>query len=603
TVGLLTRRTHLKTAVSWLLMSWLLQKKILTGGLVLLVLTVGGWLYANRTQKIDIATYVPESALGYLEINDWPRVLERLTATKAWRQLAPASGVTDKLNYAGRAGWLARFGAGGEAGLLARSQFALVVTGLEVRGEEIKPHLALIAETHSRPALLGQVAESRLPKFAEETFGQVAKESGEYSGVTVTSYRAAAADRGIFAAQIESELIVANQMDALAACIDARLGRAASMANNFYLRNSREVVERDGSAFGFVTSDGVTRLLRFGAYLISGGAFGKAALAGAVGDVFTEFSRRTADGIAYGASFENGEVVDRYALLFKPDLVDALKTAVKPSGLGGSKGEGARAFAVIPGLARNVTLISVENPMKTLDGLEAAIAGRVGVAQSFLLHQFLLGAREAFFGLQQGSKADEAIGDEIASFDLSSPARDETSPDRVWLVAVRDSALIMAIVERAMIASGAVLAREKHRGYEILSSSDPVRGSAAFIQDFVALGRRERLLQVIDLVASGQNLKTNPSFASAAKITQPVAVRSYDWATEESAEMMATIAGWTSEGVTAKTVAGGGKPLPLAVSATSVHERGVYVESHSPFGHFPFFVSLVRGSSGKKTGE
>ncbi len=578
-------------------MLWLSRKKVVLGGLVLLALTACGWLYANRTQKIEIATYVPESALGYLEINDWPQVVERLTATKAWRQLAPAFGLTDKLNYAGKAGWLAQFGGGGEAGLLARSQFAVVVTGLEVRGEEIKPHLALIAETHSSANTLRQVVESRLPKFAEETFGQAARESSEYSGVNVISYRAANADRGLFAAQIESELIVANQMDALHACIDARLGRAASMANNFYLRNSREIVERDGSAFGFITSDGVTRLLRFGAFLISGGAFGKAALAGAVGDVFTEFSKRTADGVAYGASFENGEVVDRYALLFKPDLVDSLKTTVKPNG------KEARAVAAIPGLARNVTLISVENPMKTLDGLEAAISGRVGVAQSFLLHQFLLGAREAFFGLQRGSKADEAIGDEIASFDLPSPSNDETSRDRIWLVAVRDSALMMAIVERAMIAGGAVLAREKHRGVEILSSSDPVRGSAALINDFVALGRRERLVQAIDLVASGQNLTAMPSFLSAAQITKPVAMRSYDWAMDESTEMMTTIASWISERGKAKTVADGGRPLPLAVSATSVHDRGIYVESHSPFGHFPFFVSLAHGSSAKKAGE
>jgi len=578
-------------------MFWLSRKKIVIGGLTLLVLTAGGWLYANRTQKIEIATYVPESALGYLEINDWPQILGRLTATKAWRQLAPAFGVTDKLNYAGKAGWLAQFGGGGEAGLLARSQFAVVVTGLEVRGEEVKPHLALIAETHSSAAALRQVVDARLPKFALDAFGQAAKESSDYSGVAVISYRAVNADRGLYAAQIESELIVANQVDALHACIDARLGRAASMADNFYLRNSREIVERDGSAFGFVTSDGVTRLLRFGAFLISGGAFGKAALAGAVGDVFTEFSKRTADGIAFGASFENGEVVDRYALLFKPDLVDALKTTIKPNG------KEARALAVIPGLARNVTLISVENPMKTLDGLEAAISGRVGVAQGFLLHQFLLGAREAFFGLQRGSKADEAIGDEIASFDLPSPVKDEASQDRIWMVAVRDSALMVAIVERAMIAGGAVLARDKHRGVEILSSSDPVRGSAAFIGDFLALGRRARLAQVIDLVASGRSLKTTPQFTSAARITQPVAMRNYHWAMEDAGEMMTTIAGWTSEGGTAKTIAGGVRPLPLAVSATSVHDRGIYIQSHSPFGYFPFFISLVRGSSEKKTGE
>src|SRR5262249_49379623 len=124
---------------------------------------------------------------------------------------------------------------------------------------------------------------------------------------------------------------------------------------------------------------------------------------------------------------------------------------------------------------------------KTLDGIEAAISGRVGAAQSFLLHQFILGAREGLFGLHNGSKADEAIGDEIVSFDLPSQpegaqakgagARDGKSAGRVWLVAARDSALLRAIVERAMAANRAALGREKHRGVEIISSGDASRGS------------------------------------------------------------------------------------------------------------------------------
>jgi hypothetical protein len=570
------------------------RKQLVLAVLILLLLAAGGWLYANRVQRVEMAAYVPESALGYLEINDWTQVFERLSATRAWRQLAPLYGIPDKLSYVGKAGWLAQLGVGGEAGIIARSQIALVVTGIEVRGEEVKPHLALIAETHSNANTLRQVAAARLPRFAREAFGQDVRETSEYSGVTVTSHWAKTGDRGMFAAQIESELIVANQMDALRACIDARQGRAASMANNFYWRSSREIVERDGSAFGFVTAEGVTRLLRFGAFLMSGGAFGKAALAGAVGEVFTEFSSRTADGIAYGASFENGEVVDRYALLFKPELVDALKAAVKPGG------RDARAVGAVPAPARNLTLISVENPMKTLDGLEAAISSRVGAAQGFLLHQFLLSAREAFFGLQRGGKADEAVGDEIASFDLPAPqARDDAARDRVWLVAVRDAALMLAIVERAMIAGGAVLSRDKHRGVEILSSSDAVRGSAAIAGEFLLLGRRERLAQVIDLVAGGQTLATLPPFAAATPIRSPAAIRSYDAATEESVEMMKTIAGWT--GTSGAPPARPVPSLPWAASATSVHDRGIYIESHSPFGNFPFFISLA--SSGKTTRE
>ena len=579
-------------------MLWFKRNKMILAAPTILVVMAGGWLYANRPKRIDMAAYVPGAALAFLEINDWPQVLDQLTSTTTWRELAPRYGISDKLMHAGRVGWLAKFGGGGEAGLLARSQFALVVTGLEVRGDEVKPHLALIAETHTNADTLQKVAEARLPKFAENAFGKIVKATTEHSGVKITSYRAARSNRGLHSAQIDSELILANEVDALVACIDTRLARASSMMNNFYLQNSRPIVERDGSSFGFVTGEGVTRFLRFGAYLISGGVIGKAALAGAVGEVFTEFSTRTSDGIAYGASFENGEAVDRYALLFKPELVDKLKATIKPSG------KEARAFGTIPVEARNVTLISVENPIKTLDGIEAAISSRVGAAQSFLLHQFVIGAREVFFGLGNGSKAEDAIGDEIASFDLgprgAARVKKEESPRRVWMVAARNPTLMLAIVQRAMMANRATLIREKHRGIEILSSGDATRGSAAIMDDFLILGRYERLTQIIDLLASGQNLKNAPHFVAAGKFNEPAAIKSYDWAEGETAEMMATIASWLNENGKTDVIRTRGESVPLAVSATRVIDQGILVESHSPFGNIPSVVSLVAEATNAK---
>src|SRR4030095_9261688 len=135
--------------------------------------------------------------------------------------------------------------------------------------------------------------------------------------------------------------------------------------------------------FGFVTGEGVRRLLRFCTFLVSGDTLSKAATAGMMGDVFSNFSARATDGIAYGASFENGAVVDRYMLLCKPDLADALRAAVKPAGAqrpnSGAR-PGAEIMDVIPAEARDVTLSGVENPRKALDGIEEAISARGGVA-------------------------------------------------------------------------------------------------------------------------------------------------------------------------------------------------------------------------------
>jgi len=362
------------------------RKRLILALLIVLSVAVGVWIYAGRPKPVVIASYVPETALGYLEVNDWPGLVDNLTSTKAWRELAPAHGVPGELNYFGKLGrwnWIAWLTGGGETAMLARSQFALVITGLEVRGEQVKPRMALIAETHSDADSLREVAQKRLTQLAETAFGRFTKQNDEYAGVPITTWRAADSEKQLLSAQIEGELILANHPDPLRDCIDARLGRSPSMANNFHLRNSRPLVEPgggDGAIFGFITGEGVTRLLRFWAFLISGDTLSKAALAGAMGDVFTDFSTRATEGIAYGASFEGDGVVDRYTLLFKPDLADALRAAVKPARLNEPNASPRRVLDLIPAEARDVTLIGVENPVKALDGIEAVIASRVGAA-------------------------------------------------------------------------------------------------------------------------------------------------------------------------------------------------------------------------------
>jgi hypothetical protein len=580
-------------------MSRFSYKRIILALLIILPLAVGGWFYARRPKPVVIASYVPESALGYLEINDWPRLVDNLTSTEGWRELAPVYDVPEELNYFGKIGrWdlIAWLTGSGETAMLARSQFAIVITGLEVRGEKVKPRMALIVETHSDADSLREVAGKRLTQLAETAFGGFAKQSDEYAGIRFEAWRADDSEKQLLAAQIEGELIVANHPDPLRACIDTRLGRAPSMAGNFHLQNSRALVEReDGekAMFGFITGEGVTRLLRFWAFLISGDTLSKAALAGAMGEVFTDFSSRATDGIAYGASFEDGpnglKVVDRYALLFKPDLADALKAAVKPAA---QNPEATGALDLIPAEAKDVTLIGVENPLKTLDGIETVIASRAGAAQSFLLRQFVIGAREAFLGIKENDKTDGAIGDEIANFNLTGAAE-----DRVWLIAQRNEALMNTLLGRVFTARGAAMLREKYKEREIIRSSDLRRGAAVIIGDFLALGQRERLMRLIDSSRDGQNFKRSSRFAAANKIAQPAAVKSFTSVKEESGEMMAAIARWTASASKNPSPNDAAlNLLPFASSATSINDQGVYVESHSPLGNFPFFVLLIDGS-------
>jgi hypothetical protein len=577
-------------------------KRVILAALIILPLAVGIWIYARRPKPVVLASYAPETALGYLEVNNWPQLMDNLTSTKAWRELAPVYGVPEKLDYIGKIGawplsdWIARMTGKGELAMLARSQFAVVITGLEVRGEQVKPRIALIIETHSDADYLREIAGKRLPQLAERAFGRSAKESGEYAGVPFEIWSSGDSEKRLLAAQIEGELIIANDPEPLRECIDTRLGRAPSMVNNFHLRNARPLVEPAGgesAMFGFVTGEGVTRLLRFWAFLVSGDTLSKAAVAGAMGDVFTDFSARATDGIAYGASFENGTVVDRYTLLFKPDLADALKAAVKPARQNEPNADSRRVMDMIPAEARDVTLIGVENPIKALDGIEAAIAARVGAAQSFLLRQFIIRALDFFLGIRENEKADGLIGDEIANFNMTGDAK-----DRVWLISQRDEDFVKTLIERVFTARSATLMREQYKGREIFRSSDARHGAAVIIGDFLALGERERLTQLIDAHQSGRSFTNSPALSAEEKTRGPAAVKSFSSVKEETGGMLSAIARWAGRAPTRPSAL---DQLNLATSATTINDRGVYVESHSPFGNFPFFISLIDGLM--KTGD
>jgi hypothetical protein len=234
-----------------------------------------------------------------------------------------------------------------------------------------------------------------------------------------------------------------------------------------------------------------------------------------------------------------------------------------------------------------VTLIGVENPIKALDGIEAAIAARVGAAQSYILHEFIVGALDFFLGIKKSDKTDGVIGDEIANFNTTGDAK-----DRVWLISQRDEDYVKTLIERVFTARGATLSREQYRGREIFRSSDERHGAAVIIGDFLALGARERLTQLIDAHQSGRNFTNSPELAAAGEIARPAAVKSFTSVKEETGEMLSAIARWTGRAPSRPSAL---DRLNLATSGAMINDQGLYVESHSPFGNFPFFISLADG--------
>ncbi|MBP6822262.1 MAG: hypothetical protein KA368_12010, partial [Acidobacteria bacterium] len=201
-----------------------IRTKISLAFLTVVLLATGGWLYFRRPEPVEIATYVPESALGFLEINNLPKLIADLTSTRSWQKLAPVYGISDKLGYlaeAGKFSWLAGLTGSNDAAVFSQAQIAVVITGLEARSEAIKPRFALVVVSAGNEKALRAVIEKRLPQLAASLLGQTTKQTSEQFGTPVTVHRSTTSpDKELFSAQINDAWILANNADALGDCLN-----------------------------------------------------------------------------------------------------------------------------------------------------------------------------------------------------------------------------------------------------------------------------------------------------------------------------------------------------------------------------------------------
>jgi hypothetical protein len=115
--------------------------------------------------------------------------------------------------------------------------------------------------------------------------------------------------------------------------------------------------------------------------------------------------------------------------------------------------------------------------------------------------------------------------------------------------------------------------------------------------NFLALAPRLQLMRLIDAQQNGVSLADAPQFVAASKPSPQAPVLSFSSVADEAGEMMSALARWlSSRAVTPPEPTL--NQLPLAASATSLNENGLYLESHAPFGNFPFFISLAANAAG-----
>ncbi len=498
-----------------------LRRLLLTASVLILLLAA--WLWWNRPQLVDMAAYAPADALIFLEANNLPDIVNSLTTTDAWRELAPPAGLRQSL---GAFGWLSTLAAWtgigpAEAVVLARAQVAIVVTGFEAAEEpeqalHIKPRAAIIIETHTGKRRMQPTVEKLLGDFARRAYGVTKverKDAGDTSFVTWLNPRGGLP---IVAAFADTVAIIGNDEATVQACLAVRRGERTALMSDPQLAEMRERMRADETlAFGYVPAAGAHRLLAVAALAYAGQLASDQRAQSAAAILLPQLANKLIGGAAWGVRVSDGAVIDTYFIAVPsgppPRLIEALTAAAQPA---------ASVATLLPADVYQLTRYSFHEPAATWRELHAALSAKLDITIAPFVGRFLDEALKPF-GIAEPREFLSAAGPELATVRL-----DETGTRLLFIAQVRDRAALQAQVKKQL----GNLRVERSADAELWVSVDEERGAACFVGEYLLLGSAEDLRRCLTAHSSAHTLAANNAFTRAgqsAAVDEPAGIMAY----------------------------------------------------------------------------
>lgn len=570
------------------------------------VVVVAVALLLNRAQwrSRNMAEYAPATAAGFIQIDNLATVLSGVVETDAWRRLAPALGLSSQLNYLGSSSdFLAYTGLGpDEAVLLARAQYALVISGLEAEtkpsaGEEaqqleIVPRLALIIETHADAARVEKHLTTRLPLLARRIYGREIDESEQqFQGTRIKTYKARSADRQLVAAQTGSVLLIGNHFDSVQSCLDVIINKRARLSDDANLQLARARLGKDSAAFAFLNGTAVARLAQLGSLFIPGGPDEKsdgrnrAQLAGALSDQIIK-------GAAYSARFESGRVSEHYLVLMRPELAANLRAAIQPAAVG------QEIVALASGTNADFTLLRVQKPAESLERLVTTISTQANVVVSFALRQLMIELSRQY-GLEPDERKGALIGNEIAMVKI--PLEDNNF---AVVAEVSDKARMLPVIARYLRRDKGAVRSEQYGNAELVTGSGQGERAAAFIGKYIALGHPVQLKRVIDAQRAPQQGIIDAIAQMTARHNGALVIFC-NYEQQAAAELMLGVSRLlrTTDGarelLESPNVKAATAQLPPSLSVLEIGDEGILMTGYSPLGPLVKLAPLLTDPAGE----
>lgn len=566
------------------------MRRILRAILLLLcgiVLLTVAWLWWDRPERVEMATYVPQDSLVYIEADSLPDILAALTSTEAWQTLAPAAGVRANV---GRIGWLARFagwtGIGSaESVVFARAQVAVAVLGVDAKegrdlALEISPRIVIVAETHVSESRARAAVTKFVGEFARRAYGDPKFEQADRGGVSFAIWTAPASGKKIVAAFAGSAAFVGNDETAVQACLAAHSGERAALSGDPELAGMRQRVGAQGAlAFGYVPQGSAPKLTQLAALVLASRSSTDARAQSALAIVLPQLAGRLLGGAAWSAKVKNRAVEDDYYFALSSNITSRLAVALEAS-----PDESFHSAEYLPTDAHQFTRYNFSQPEETWRGINAVISSELDPTFAPFAGAFLGKSLEPF-GVDEPREFLRAAGSEIATARL-----DAEGDELAFVAAVRDEKTLRSLIDKRL-GAGAHTVRVGNA--EMRVSSDAERGAASVFENHVILGSEDAVRRCLEARSSGKNLAStdafkNPlGFATQSDKQSPIVSLTDD---REQARRFISLAAArraaTPNAPDAATLARAVAALPFSVSVTRLATDGIERKTLSPFGQF-----------------
>lgn len=550
------------------------------------------WLLWNRPRRADMTTYVPAESLAYLEVNDLQGIVDGITNTTSWKTLAgPANA---KLGVGGSR-WLITLakwtGIGTtEAVVLSRSQFAATLLELDSAdaGTTLQVNLvaALVIETHTSESRMRPLLERRIEEFARHRYGQPRWEHKVIDGVDFTEWISPDGRRQIVSAFVGTVAYVGSEEAPVRACIAVRRGARISLAGNRLLREMRDrVAINNASLFGFASSAGLKSFVIATAPYV----FGPEAASTNAPQLLATAVPKLVDGLAWAPHFVDGQIEDRYIAALTSGVARQLSNGLVPD-----TPPALRAVDLVPRTTYSLTAYSFRDSATAWSDLNLAVSSHVDFVTAVVAPRALNSLLDSY-GIDDPKAFLSAVGPEITTARL-----DDNSSRALLIAEILDGPALRKLVQRRL---GPGSTSQQIGDAELNVSTNPDRGTVAFIRNYVLMGSKDDVLRCLEATSRADSLAANDSFRRAQRLRNPsTRPTSTTFSNDEhSARSFVLLFSADRTAVLSNNVAAltdASKPLPYSIAVTQLSENGFERTTRSSFGFLG--TLLVQFASGEQ---